>query len=132
MEMRDAQRDRREEIHGARRDRGEEIHDARRDRREEIREEHRRDVIHDEARVDRRREAIRREEREEYWDHWEDRRYRRAVGTVYTTSDFYEDDCEATLIVDNVTYYSCDGVWYQRAYSGGTVTYVVVDGPRGY
>jgi hypothetical protein len=31
--------------------------------------------------------------------------------------------------VADVIYYQCDGVWYRRAYSGGSVTYVVVDGP---
>ena len=37
-----------------------------------------------------------------------------------------------TVIVDNITYYSCGGTWYQPAYSGGNVTYIVVNAPAGY
>jgi hypothetical protein len=31
-----------------------------------------------------------------------------------------------------VSYSDCGGTWYQPAYSGGDVTYVVVDAPPGY
>ena len=68
--------------------------------------------------------------RDDHWDHWRYRRQYVTVGTVYTTSDFRTDSCEATVVVDGVTYFQCDGVWYKRAYAGGTVTYVVVEGPR--
>ena len=69
---------------------------------------------------------------DDYWDYRHHRRHYVEVGTVYTTWDFDDDDCEATVSAEDVTYYRCDEVWYKRAYSGGTVTYVVVDGPSGY
>ncbi len=85
------------------------------ERREEIRE----------------RRAERREDiRDEHWDHYRYRRYREEIGTTYT-SDYFDDDyCEAEVVVDGVTYYQCEGVWYRQAYAGGEVTYVVVEGPR--
>jgi hypothetical protein len=52
------------------------------------------------------------------------------VGTVYTTDDFDPAYCEASVVVESTSYYQCDGVWYQRVYDGGSVTYVVVDSPR--
>ena len=76
-----------------------------------------------------RREEIREEVHEEHWDHYHHRRHLVVVGTVYASSDFSTGYCEATVVVDNVTYYQCEEVWYKRAYSGGNVTYVVVDGP---
>lgn len=75
-------------------------------------------------------EAIREAEevrREEYWDRW---RARENLGTVYTERDFSSEECEVSAVVEGVTYYNCDGVWYERAFSGGTVTYVVVERPR--
>lgn len=42
----------------------------------------------------------------------------------------YDLDC-TTMLVDGISYSDCDGVWYQPAYSGGDVTYVVVDPPPG-
>ena len=82
----------------------EERHEERQERREEIRDERR----------DHYREQLRREE----------------VGTTYYESDYFDDDyCEASVVVDGITYYGCEGVWYRRAYAGGSVTYVVVDGP---
>lgn len=75
---------------------------------------------------ERRREKIRDEHRDEY----RYRRYREELGTTYS-SDYWDDDyCEAEVVVDGVTYYECEGNWYRRAYSGGEVTYVVVEGPR--
>jgi hypothetical protein len=69
--------------------------------------------------------------REEIRDEHREYRRREELGTTYT-SDYFEDDyCEAEVVVRGVTYYECDGVWYQRAYSGGTVNYVVVEGPGG-
>ena len=75
---------------------------------------------------ERRREEIHDEHRDEY----RYRRYREELGTTYS-SDYWDDDyCEAEVVVDGVTYYECEGNWYRRAYSGGEVTYVVVEGPR--
>jgi hypothetical protein len=37
-----------------------------------------------------------------------------------------------SVVVDGITYYSCGGDWYQSTYSGGSVTYVVVNAPPGY
>ena len=76
-----------------------------------------------------RREEVREEIRDDHWDYYHHRRHRIVVGTVYEASDFSSDYCEATVVVDNVNYYQCEGTWYKRAYSGGSVTYVVVDGP---
>ncbi|MDJ0810842.1 MAG: hypothetical protein QNJ01_12145 [Desulfobacterales bacterium] len=83
---------------------------------------------------DQRREKQREDRREE----WRRRRHREALGTTYSYDywdddayDYWDDDyCEAEVVVDGVTYFQCDGVWYRRAYSGGTVDYVVVEGPR--
>ena len=117
-------------------------------RREEIRDEIRREELRDEVRREELRDEVRREELrdeiryreiheeryeeryDDYWDYWDHRRHRVAVGTVYEVSDFDDEYCEATVVVDRVTYYSCDGVWYRQAYSGGTVNYIVVGGPR--
>jgi len=76
-----------------------------------------------------RRKEIREEIHEEHWDRYHHRRHRIAVGTVYVASDFSSEYCEATVVVDNVTYYQCENIWYKRAYSGGSVAYVVVDRP---
>ena len=78
------------------------------------------------ARLREAREDAREKIRNEHWDHWYDQD---DLGTVYTEYDFNDDDCEASIVVDGITYYSCDGAWYKRAYSGGTVTYVVVERP---
>ena len=143
MEMQKAQRARSEEIRKDISDdhRREEMRDEyRREERyrdvrdeyraEEIRDEYRAEEIRDEYRRDEIRDEYRREEiYDDYWDYY-DYDYRVEVDTVYTTSDFNDYDCEATVIVDGVTYYGCDGVWYKRAYSGGRVVYVVVEGPR--
>jgi cysteinyl-tRNA synthetase len=37
-----------------------------------------------------------------------------------------------TVIVGSVSYYQCGPTWYQRAYSGGSTTYVVINAPAGY
>ncbi len=75
---------------------------------------------------ERRRENIRDAHRDEY----RERRYREELGTTYL-SDYWDDDqCEAEVVVDGITYYACGGNWYRRAYSNGEVNYVVVEGPR--
>ena len=56
-----------------------------------------------------------------------------AVGTAITASAFSAQTCTpTTVVVGNVSYYSCGGTWYTRQYSGGNVTYVVVNAPPGY
>ena len=80
--------------------------------------------------IDRRDAARHQKRRDEHWDNWRYRRYREELGTTYSSDYFDDDDCEVEVVRDGVTYYECDGVWYQRAYSGGTVNYVVVEGPR--
>ena len=87
--------------------------DGMRDAQEDLRDKH---------------EQAREEIRDTHWDHWYDYDDR---DTVYEEYDFNYEDCEASIVRDGITYYSCDGVWYKRAYSGGTVTYVVVDRPAG-
>ena len=42
-------------------------------------------------------------------------------------------DCASTtIIVGNVTYYSCGPTWYRRTYTGGSTTYIVVGAPAGH
>ena len=73
----------------------------------------------------------RREERDEQRERWRENRRREEVGTTYYYGDYWGDEyCEASVVVDGITYYQCEGVWYRRAYSGGEVAYVVVEGPR--
>lgn len=56
-----------------------------------------------------------------------------AIGTVVTASTFATLPCTpTTVVVGGVTYYQCGPTWYSQAYSGGDVTYVVVEAPRGY
>ena len=62
---------------------------------------------------------------------WDRDRYR--VGYVMTASSFRTLSCSSTPIyVNGVSYYQCGSSWYNRAYSGGSVTYVVVNAPTGY
>lgn len=76
------------------------------------------------------REHRREKTRDEHWDDYRRRRDRVALGTAFTSADWNGDDCEASVVVDGITYYNCDGIWYRQAYAGGEVTYVVVEGPR--
>jgi hypothetical protein len=56
-----------------------------------------------------------------------------AVGTAITASAFSAQNCTpTTVVVGDVSYYSCGGTWYTRQYSGGNVTYFVVNAPPGY
>ena len=56
-----------------------------------------------------------------------------AVGTAITASAFSAQTCTpTTVVVGNVSYYSCGGTWYTRQYQGGNVTYVMVNAPPGY
>jgi cysteinyl-tRNA synthetase len=46
---------------------------------------------------------------------------------------FHSLSCTTTtVIVSGVTYYQCGPTWYQRAYAGGSTTYVVINAPSGY
>jgi hypothetical protein len=47
-----------------------------------------------------------------------------------TRSAFHTLNCATTkTVVNGVTYYGCGGTWYNRRYSGGQVTYIVVNPP---
>ena len=54
-----------------------------------------------------------------------------AVGTAITASAFAAMSCPMTPVVMGVyTYYQCGSTWYQPAYQGSQVTYVVVNPPK--
>jgi hypothetical protein len=78
----------------------------------------------------------RREYRDDYYDdrrEWVEDRQRVRVGAYLTASAFGAMSCNPTIVVvGGVTYNQCGGAWYQRAYRGGSVTYVVVNAPAGY
>ncbi len=99
--------------------------------REEARED--RQDYRDSAREDRQDYAD--DVRGEYQEHeeWYEDRWKRAVGASLTVSAFRSLQCaSSTVVVNGVTYYNCGSSWYQRGYSGGNVTYVVVGPPAGY
>ncbi len=84
---------------------------------------------HDRAR---KRGAVRRENRSERREYWEDRR-RRRIGATLTVATFRALSCQpTTIIVDGVAFYSCGGGWYNRRVYSGAVTYVIVTAPAGY
>jgi len=53
------------------------------------------------------------------------------VGSAISAAAYDDLDC-TTVVVDGVSSSRCGGTWYRPAYSGGDVTYVVVDPPPGY
>jgi hypothetical protein len=56
-----------------------------------------------------------------------------AVGASLTAATFRALTCASrTVVVNGVSYYNCGPTWYNRAYSGGSTTYVVVNAPAGY
>lgn len=60
-------------------------------------------------------------------------RHRLRVGAYLTASAFGAMSCRPTVVVVGAMSYSqCGGGWYQRAYRGGSVTYIVVNAPSGY
>ncbi len=66
------------------------------------------------------------DDRNEFYDDW--RRY--GVGTSITVVTFDSLSCTTTSSsVGGVTYYECGDVWYNRVYTGGSVSYVVVNAP---
>jgi len=82
---------------------------------------------------------VRKERKEWYEDNsgwhnyneWYDDRRRWAIGTAVTASAFRSLSCaSSTVVVNGVTYYNCDNTWYNRAYRGGNVTYIVVNAPQ--
>jgi hypothetical protein len=67
-----------------------------------------------------------------YGEYYEDR-WKYAMGASLTMATFRALSCTTTTVVaGNVTYYGCGGSWYNRAYSGGTTTYIVVNAPPGH
>ncbi len=73
-----------------------------------------------------------RDEVREHHEWWHDR-YRYGVGVTLTSASYRALTCSSTTIVAaGITYYSCGSTWYQRRYSGGSVTYIVVNAPSGY
>jgi hypothetical protein len=64
---------------------------------------------------------------------WYDDRWKRALGYSMTSAAFHAMTCSMTsVMVQGMTYYGCGSSWYNRSYSGGNVTYVVVNTPPGY
>lgn len=56
-----------------------------------------------------------------------------AVGTMINAATYSSLSCTpTTVVVGGVTYSQCGSAWYQPTYSGGDVTYVVVNPPPGY
>ncbi len=80
------------------------------------------------------RQDIHSERREWAEDRYRGRRTARiVVGTTLTVASWNALTCNRTIVkVGNITYYSCDGAWYQPYYQGSSVTYVVVNAPAGY
>ena len=78
----------------------------------------------------------RREYRDDYYDdrrEWVEDRQRLRVGAYLTASAFGAMSCSPTIVVvGGIQYSQCGGGWYQRAYRGGSVTYIVVNAPAGY
>jgi hypothetical protein len=69
------------------------------------------------------------QDRHEFYDD----RWKYAVGATVTAATFRALTCASrTVVVNGVSYYNCGPTWYNRAYSGGSVTYVVVNTPPGY
>lgn len=127
-ENRDERRDQRPED----RDERQQWREDNRDERQERRDEH----------LDERQEY--RDKAREDWqdwaeDEWDDRYYHGhyyghttiiwgGVQTTYVVTA----PCNDRMVVNGVTYYRCDTVWYQRGTSDGEVVYVVVSAPEGY
>jgi hypothetical protein len=66
------------------------------------------------------------------YDEWSEDRWRWRVGASLTAASFRSLSCTpTTVVVGSTTYYQCGSTWYNRAYSGGQVTYIVVNAPAG-
>lgn len=118
-----------------RRDNMNDVRDNRQDFRSDRRDDRRdaRDDHHDrvrDRRVDRRDYV---DDRHDDRRDWVEDRHRFRVGRHLTAAVFRDLSCDpTTVVVDGATYTRCGDGWYQRAYSGGEVTYVVVEAPAGY
>ena len=65
-------------------------------------------------------------------EYYEDR-YDYAVGVAVSSSHFHSQTCTVTTVaVQGTTYYQCSNTWYNRTYTGGSVTYTVVNAPAGH
>jgi len=103
-DRRDNQQDRRSDGRDNRQDHRDDVRDDRRDHRDDVRD-------------DRRRYRAR----------------RMVIGSTLTIVSYNALTCHRTIIIHvGVTYYRCGTVWYNQAYSGANVTYVVVNAPPGY
>jgi hypothetical protein len=64
------------------------------------------------------------------YDEWYEDRQSWAVGAALTAATFRSLSCTpTTVVVGSTTYYQCGSSWYNRAYQGGQVTYIVVNPP---
>jgi hypothetical protein len=54
-----------------------------------------------------------------------------AVGTIISATTYSSLSC-SNVIVNGITYSQCGSTWYQPTYSGGDVTYIVINPPAGY
>jgi hypothetical protein len=53
------------------------------------------------------------------------------IGSVLTAAAFSAQSSSCTSVsVNGMSYYQCGSTWYQPSYSGGSVTYIVVNPPR--
>jgi hypothetical protein len=78
-----------------------------------------------------------------HWDRWEDewddyqdrqmvRDVVRTVGGIIAIGvivDSLEPDCKP-VAVNGMTYYQCNGTWYQPQYAGSAIQYVVINPPK--
>ena len=54
-----------------------------------------------------------------------------AIGSVMTAAAFSAQSSScSSLSVNGMSYYQCGSTWYQPSYSGGNVTYIVVNSPQ--
>jgi hypothetical protein len=56
-----------------------------------------------------------------------------AVGAAAAAPPGWTIACTpTTVVIGATTYYQCGSAWYTRGYSGGDVTYVIVNPPPGH
>jgi hypothetical protein len=111
--------------------------------RQETRREQPRDSgDRDDAREDRQQHRDdAREDRQDFIDdEWDDHNHHGgaafaagvAVGAAASSNYVTDVPCSTTVIVNNVTYYNCDSIWYSRGSQGGEVVYIITSAPAGY
>ena len=55
------------------------------------------------------------------------------VGATLSAASVSSQGCTMTTVyVNDVTYYQCGSNWYNKAYEGGELVYIVVNPPSGY